>query len=191
MAKRKLKQIETIEPLKLDIGCGPNKIEGFLGVDQYDMPGVDIVTDIRKTWPWAPETVGAVHCSHFLEHLTGPERVHFTNELYRVLIPGGQCTLITPHWASNRAYGDYTHQWPPVAEMWFYYLKRDWRLANAPHNDVKWDEDGYSCDFDCTWGYNMREDLHVKNTEQQQFALANYKEVATDMLATLTKSVKS
>ena len=97
--------------MKLDIGCGKNKKEGFTGVDQYAMDGVDVVLNVAKDrWPWEDGSVEEAHCSHFLEHLDATERIHFYNELYRVLKVGGRATIITPHWASNRAYGDPTHK---------------------------------------------------------------------------------
>jgi hypothetical protein len=166
--------------LRLDFGCGKHPREGFDGVDVRDFGQAERV-DLRRPWPWRNESVEEAHASHFLEHLTGPERIHFVNELYRVLVPGGKCQVIVPHWASCRAYGDLTHQWPPVSEFWFYYLSKEWRAENAPHND------GYRCDFEATWGYSLSPSLVVRNTELQQFALANYKEAAQDMIATLVK----
>lgn len=198
----KLGLVPTPKLLKLDLGCGKNKREGFHGVDCREFKGVDQVVNLvapytpsrleeefgtglprpqYAPWPWDTATVEEAHSSHFVEHLTAAERIHFVNELYRVLIDGGKCTLITPHWASCRAYGDLTHQWPPVSEFWYYYLLKSWREANAPHNDA------YTCDFDVTWGYALRPDLAVRNEEFQQFALANYKEAATDLIATLVK----
>jgi hypothetical protein len=173
--------------IKLDIGCGKNKKEGFIGVDQYKMPGVDKVMDLRKKWPYKNDSVSEVHCSHFIEHLTGTERVHFLNELYRVLKKGAKVTLVTPHWASNRAYGDPTHQWPPVSEMFFYYLSKEWRKTQAPHTDQEFNKDGYNCDFEATWGYSMHQSLVSRNQEYQQNALQFYKEAAQDTIATLTK----
>lgn len=167
------------EVLKIDLGCGKNVREGFIGVDSRKF-GQPIIADLRKAWPWKSGSVDEAHSSHFIEHLTGPERIHFVNELYRVLKPGANCQVIVPHWASCRAYGDLTHQWPPISEFWFYYLDRGWREANAPHNDA------YTCDFLATWGYNMRQDLQVRNAEYQQFALQNHKEAAQDIIATLT-----
>lgn len=167
--------------MKLDLGCGPNKKEGFIGVDCRAFPGVDVVADLTKPWPWQDETVEEVHCSHMIEHLTAPERIAFVNELYRVLKKGAKATIIAPHWASTRAYGDLTHQWPPVCEMWFYYLSKDWRAMNAPHND------GYTCDFDASWGYGMHPSLFTRNAEFQQFAVNFYKEAVQDIHATLTK----
>lgn len=192
--KKKTKQKEQ-PVIRLDIGCGSNKREGFTGVDQYKMPNVDVVLNVVardakgkfKKWPWADNSVDEVHCSHFLEHLTGEERVWFVNELHRILKPKGKASIITPHWCSNRAYGDFTHQWPPVAEMWYYYLSKEWRAIQAPHTDSQWNPDGLSCDFDATWGYSFGNDLAVRNQEYQQFALLNYKEAAQDLHATLIK----
>jgi SAM-dependent methyltransferase len=187
--------------VKLDLGCGPNKREGFIGVDSRAFPGVDVVLDLTKravlmsaetlseytldgvfaAWPWKDGEVEEVNCSHFVEHLTAAERIHFVNELFRVLKPGGKATIVVPHWNSHRAYGDLTHQWPPVSEMWFFYLNKQWREQNAPHNDR------YTCDFDATWGYTLRPDLNMRNEEFRNYALSNFKDAAQDIVATLTK----
>ena len=166
--------------LKLDLGCGKNPREGFEGVDIRDF-GQKHRADLTKPWPWKDGAVTEAHCSHFVEHLTAPQRIHFVNELWRVLALNAQCQVIVPHWASCRAYGDLTHQWPPVSEFWFYYLSRAWRKDNAPHNDA------YTCDFEVTWGYSLRPELAARNQEHQSYALANFKEAAQDIIATMTK----
>lgn len=198
--------------LKLDLGCGKNKAAGFLGIDRRKFEGVDGATDLTKkrwlfnrkefdglelaknsidldTWELPDSSVTEVHCSHFLEHLnhnaTSPQRVLFMNELYRVLIPGGKATIITPHWASNRAYGDFTHADKPVSEMFYYYVSKTWREQNAPDNDIEWNPDGYSCDFDATWGYALHPSIVSRNQEYQSHALQFWKEAAQDLHATL------
>jgi SAM-dependent methyltransferase len=201
MPKAALKVVTPPALVKLDLGCGKNKKEGFVGVDARKFDGVDIVLDLVATnesftntanpkrphgggfkkWPWKDDSVDEVHCSHFVEHLAAKERVHFVNELYRVLKKGCKAAVIVPHWASSRAYGDLTHQWPPVGEMWFYYLDKKWREANAPHNDF------YKCDFETTWGYGLHQEIMARNQEYQQFAINFYKEAAQDLHATLTK----
>lgn len=107
--RQKLKKSKVIQPLKLDIGCGPNKKEGFTGVDQYKFPGVDVVCDLKKKWPFNDNTVDEIHCSHVIEHFTGVERCHIYNEMYRVMKVGAKASLIAPYWGSGRAYGDPTH----------------------------------------------------------------------------------
>jgi SAM-dependent methyltransferase len=183
MAKTKLKAEKAPEIIKLDLGCGKNKREGFIGVDarQFDNK-VDVICDLGKdAWPWKDESVDEVNASHFIEHLNGQQRIHFVNELYRVLRKDAKATIVTPHWASNRAYGDMTHQWPPVSEMWFYYLDKNWRKDNAPHNDF------YTCDFACTWGYSLHPGIANRNQEFQQDALQFKKEAAQDMICTMVK----
>jgi len=111
----------SIKPIRIDCGCGKNKRKDgdWIGVDVIAFEGVDIVMDLGKNkWPWKDGSVDEVHASHFVEHLKPEERIHFVNELYRVLkdpkyVDGkrveGFATIIVPHWASQRAYGDLTH----------------------------------------------------------------------------------
>lgn len=175
--------------MKLDLGCGPNKKEGFIGVDIVQFNDkVDVVCNLGKErWPFDDDSVEEVNCSHMVEHLEPQERIHFCNELYRVLKKGGKALIVAPHWSSQRAYGDMTHKWPPVADFWFYYLDKDWRATNAPHCDIKFNEKGYTCDFHATWGYTFHPMMAVKNSDFQQFAMQFYKEAVQDIVATLTK----
>jgi hypothetical protein len=136
--------------------------------------------DLFERWPWGNESVDEVNCSHFLEHMSARERVFFFNELYRVMKVDAKCQIVTPHWASNRAYGDLTHSWPPVAEMLWYYLDRNWRRDNAPHVLL-------NCDFGVTWGYTLSPPWPMKAPDVQANALAHYKEVAQDMVATAVR----
>ena len=171
---------------KLDLGCGPNKAEGFLGCDRLAMPNVDVVFEMgRDAWPFEDSSIDEARSSHALEHLTMMERCHFVNELWRVLKPEAKCLLVTPHWASSRAYGDPTHKGFGVTEMWFYYLKREWRLSQAPHTDVKWLPGGFDCDFEATWGYSFHPALNARNDEMRQFAMQWAKEACQDLIATL------
>src|ERR1700749_15267 len=188
MAKRALKAVEVEADIKLDLGCGTRKQAGFLGVDRRKFDGIDVVHDLLKTpWPWKDGSIAEIHMSHVMEHFTGLQRVKIVNEMYRVMRVGAKATIITPHWCSNRAYGDFTHQWPPVSEMWFYYLSKTWRADNAPDNDIEWNPDGYNCDFECTWGYSIHPNFVPKNQEAQQLAMQFYKEAVQDMTATFIK----
>jgi SAM-dependent methyltransferase len=188
MVEVALKQAPLV---RLDFGCGQHKREGFEGVDQSDFPGVDHVLDLTVfPYPWADESVDEAHCSHFLEHLPSLTRVGFVNELYRILKPGASCAIVVPHWASGRAYGDPTHQWPPVCEMWFFYLNQAWRDSNAPHTDVARLAGGFACDFDFQCGYAVHPQLTVRAQEFQQFAMTFYKEAAQDIVGTLTKAIR-
>lgn len=175
--------------IRLNLGSGPTKKgDGWTDVDLIKFDNVDVVCNLgAEKWPWEDSSVDELFASHFLEHLTNFEgkweRVRFFNEAFRVMKPLGKMTLIFPHWASNRFYGDITHR-EAFSEMGFYYLDRLWRSQNAPHTDIAYNPNGYTCNWNCTWGYTMRQDLGVRNAEYQQFAMANYKDAILDIIAT-------
>lgn len=171
---------QNVAPLKIDIGCGKSKQAGFIGVDSIAFEGVDIVHDVREPWPWQDDTVEEVHSSHFVEHLTGPERVKFWNELHRVMKKGATARIITPHWSHACAYGDPTHQWPPMSEWAVYYLNKGWRDVNAPHTAL-------TCDFDYTVGGSWDGWLETRNQETKVFAMQHYANSYRDLIFTLTK----
>ncbi len=177
-------------PIKLDLGCGKNKKgPDWIGVDVIKFDGVDTVLDLAETgdtspfpfkpWPWENDSVDEVHSSHFLEHLDAIQRIHFFNELWRVLRKDAKAVIITPHWSSGRAYGDLSHKWPPVVEFFWYYLDKKWRADNAPHIAL-------TCDFACGWGYSLAHPWGLKHQDVQVFGWTHYREVAQDMITTCT-----
>ena len=168
--------------MKLNIGCGNKLEDGWVNVDRLALvPGVT-VWDLTNRWPIEDGSVEEILASHVIEHFDSGHRCFVWNEMYRVMSPGAKATVIVPHWANNRAYGDPTHKWPPVSEMAFYYLSKAWRDTEAPHcNDL------LTCDFEVTWGYTLPPSLAARNVEYQQFALNNYANAAMEIHATLTK----
>lgn len=174
--------------VKLDIGCGKHKKDGFIGIDRIKFDGVDVVCRVGvDRLPYDDSSVDEVYMSHFIEHLTRQERCQLLNELYRVMKTGAKATVIVPSWSSSRAYGDPTHEWPPIGEMWFNYLRKEYRESDAPHTDKQYLDWGYECDFDATWGHGIHPTLLTRNYEFQHFALNFYKEAAQDIHATLVK----
>ena len=186
-----------MKTIKLDLGCGINKREGFIGVDQYKMKGVDVVCDLTKRWKWKDNSVDEIHMSHTLEHFTQEERCHVMNEMYRVLKLGvhengqpkvGFATIITPYLFADRAYGDPTHKWPAIGDWFYLYLNKDWRMANAPHSDKKFNKVGYNCNFERTLAsYNLHPSLQGRNQEYVQDKELWCKESAQDGIAVIIK----
>ena len=195
------------QTVRLDLGCGTKKKEGFTGVDRIGFPGVDVVCNVgADRWPWDDNSVDEAHSSHMLEHLWPWERVHLANELFRVLKPGARATFWTPDLGSDRAYGDLGHVWPPVSASWLFHLNAKWRAESAPHGNVDTPlpfvgVDGkpivvpaYTCDFDPpTWSFaTIPNDPFTtgRNPEWLQMACVRYRNAAGDIIFTLTKPVK-
>jgi hypothetical protein len=172
------------EPLRLDLGCGRNKLEGFTGVDKYS-PDADVKLDLFVfPWPWKDNSVDEIHASHFVEHIPQNLRWRFFEEACRVMKKDAMFRIIVPSWKSERAYGDMTHEWPPVAASTFWYLDKGWRVANkltyGPY-DIK-------CDFEYQAGpTNIVPTYATRSVEAQQFACSHYLETYSDMWVTLRK----
>lgn len=183
--RRMMDQItEQGQSLRLDLGCGKKKKQGFIGVDSLSFDGVDLVFNLKnEKWPWSDGSVQEVYSRHLLEHLTGSERISFFNELYRVMAAGATAWLVTPHWSHESAYGDPTHEWPPVTSWTYNYLNKAWREACAPHV-------GYTCDFDCTLTFSHdADDKWVSSRDEQTKNLLMTRNINTaiELMARLSK----
>ena len=87
--------------MKIDIGCGEFKKEGFAGVDILSVPGVDHVVDLRKEpLPFADNSIEEVFTNHFLEHLEIEDVVRVIEDIHRVCLAGAKVEIHVPHFSS-------------------------------------------------------------------------------------------
>jgi predicted SAM-dependent methyltransferase len=62
--------VNIIDELKLDLGCGNNKKEGYKGIDIVKTDQTDYVIDLQQyPWPIKSESVEEINCSHYIEHI--------------------------------------------------------------------------------------------------------------------------
>lgn len=170
--------------MKINIGCGKEIKEGFVGLDIIDF-GQMYVQDVREKWPVEDGSIKEVYSRHLLPCLTKPEINQFFNELYRVLEDGATAMLIIPAWNANGGYG-HPHFISEIREGYFFFLSKEWRKINAPEvTDLE-------CDFDAApFGYNMNPYLTTKHLTYQQFALSNLNNSAIDIIITLKKKASA
>jgi len=72
------------KPVIIELGCGPRKKEGRIGVDAIDLPNVDIVADLEKGLSFLPDnSVDQIHCRSLLEHIENFDDL--VGEIVRVL----------------------------------------------------------------------------------------------------------
>jgi len=172
------------EELKLDFGAGRNPVAGHKSVDLY-APDADYKVDLFKfPLPWKNESVSEIHASHFVEHIPRQIRWPFFEECWRILKPGGTMRIFVPSWKSERAYGDMTHEYPPVVAMFFLYLNKGWREANK----LTYGAYNLKCDFDHQAGpAGISGSFSNRAHEAQVFACTHYLESYQDMWVTITK----
>ena len=110
----------------LDLGAAHNKPAGYLGVDVYPGPSVDIVADVTGGIPLPDSSVGVIRAVDFLEHV--PDKIALFNELHRVLAHGGLLLSLTPSTDGRGAFQDPTH----VA---YYNENSFWYFTDAAYAD--------------------------------------------------------
>jgi SAM-dependent methyltransferase len=114
--------------VRLDLGCGPSPADGYEGVDLFPGPGVVHVVDLEQPWPWDPNSVEGVNCSHLVEHVRDLPR--FMAELWRVCKDGAEVLISHPYQFNVRAWQDPTHVRALNEVSWFYF-DAQWR-GNRP-----------------------------------------------------------
>lgn len=77
----------------LCIGGGGRWMPGFVNLDLFVLPGVDLAAD-AECLPFPEGVFQRVECDAVLEHVVDPVRV--MREIERVLAPGGFAHLVTP-----------------------------------------------------------------------------------------------
>lgn len=94
----------------LNLGCGPLRLEGEIGVDLHPTAGADVQADILRL-PFRDGAADRVRADHVLEHLPTRLAVAVLLEARRVLKPGGTVVVGVPDLA------DYCRAWlDPAAD---------------------------------------------------------------------------
>lgn len=100
---RRFRSKKHLKGIKLNLGCGDKKKEGFIGIDIEDN-GQDIIWNITEGLPFPDDSVEEIYSCHLLEHLDEDEIVDLFREIYRVLKPGGMFEARLPHISSPTAF---------------------------------------------------------------------------------------
>ena len=97
--------------MNLDIGCGRNKKEGYMGIDIAKDSSADILASV-VIMPIRNNIISEISCRHLVEHLYPEEAQRLFDEIYRVLKEGGVADLkIDRDWSAHRLLNkDPTHK---------------------------------------------------------------------------------
>ena len=128
--------------MKLDLGCG-NKKDGDIGLDFHRTPAVDIQASLLGGLPFRDAVFDRVASHQVLEHLPlgrvgGKDPLfQLSDEVWRIVKPGGIWEIDVPHALSYAAYSDPTHrrffvpetfQWLTYPDKAPYYPRKLWLL---------------------------------------------------------------
>lgn len=82
-------------PLRLNLGCGKNKLKGFVNIDQLQHVNPDIVANAISL-PYEPGTVDEIYCGHLLEHFSWDDGQNALKYWHDLLKPGGLISVTVP-----------------------------------------------------------------------------------------------
>jgi hypothetical protein len=105
--------------MKLNLGCGHRKRNGWVNVDHSDQCSPDQVVDLEAfPWPWPDNSVDEIFLSHVLEHLGQDTRTYLGiwKEMYRVCQHGAAVRVIVPHPRHDDFLADPTHVRPVLPD---------------------------------------------------------------------------
>lgn len=103
------------DKIKLNLGCGTNKLDGFINVDKTNICDPDIIHDLEKfPYPFKDNSVKEIILSHVLEHLgQNPEVFNLIiKEFYRICENGAIIDIRVPHPRHDNFLSDPTHVRP-------------------------------------------------------------------------------
>ena len=98
--------------MKLNLGCGQHRMEGYVNADREPAVEPDVVMDLEEfPWPFEDNSVEQVNASHVLEHVGREANVFIgiMQELYRVCRGGATIHIAVPHPRHDNFLDDPTH----------------------------------------------------------------------------------
>lgn len=98
--------------MKLNMGCGFNKLDGFVNIDRHPECQPDRVIDLETLpWPFADDQVDEMVFNHSLEHM-GQDPKNFLGiikEIYRICCASALVRINVPHPRHDWFIHDPTH----------------------------------------------------------------------------------
>ena len=124
--------------LKLNLGCGYRKTEGYIDIDNRKEVEPDLICDViphmtniqtsglpkqvkKGGLPYPDNTVDVIRAYDFLEHVPIGSVIPVMEEIYRVLKPNGIFESFTPSTDGRGAFQDPTHVSFWNRNSWSYY----------------------------------------------------------------------
>ncbi len=117
--------------MKLNLGSGQQKKEGFINTDSNPESKPDILRDIMRGLPFANEVAEEIHAEHLIEHLDTADFIFLFNECWRVLRDGGELHLKAPYYKMKWAYIDPSHKRFITEWSFDFFINHDYNSMTA------------------------------------------------------------
>ena len=131
-----------LNKVKLNLGCGSKKLDGYINIDKYDTYNPDIIHDLEKfPYPFEDNSINEILLSHVLEHIgQNPDIFNsIIKEFYRICVHGAKIDIRVPHPRHDDFIADPTHVRPITALGLSLYnkdLNKKWELSGAANTPL-------------------------------------------------------
>ena len=82
--------------MKLHLGCGNVRIDGYINIDINTLLSPDVIDDIRQLEQFNTNTISVIYICHTLEHLTRFQYSSALKRWYQLLKKGGELRISVP-----------------------------------------------------------------------------------------------
>jgi predicted SAM-dependent methyltransferase len=171
--------------LKLHIGAGEQRLEGWLNIDIHP---AQLAMNVLRPLPFADGSVRTVFVSHLLEHLYYPRDVRgFLGELRRALRPGGRVRIVVPDIEKCiEAYTQHDAQFfASRRETWSWWPENPTRLEDflaysgaGPEPGLLFESHKYGYDFETL--RKVLEECGFAGVERSEFMASTHAELRVD-----------
>ena len=137
--------------MKINLGSGYKRIDGFLNVDDDPLVSPDFLCNIEKEkLPFDDNSVEEIRAHHIFEHI-GAGFIPLMQEIYRVSKHDAILDILVPHHFHDNYYSDPTHCRPiTVGGMYMFCQK-----TNKEHIEMYGSNSGiglkYNINFEMVW----------------------------------------
>ena len=143
MAARTVREVSALlkgkAKVKIDWGCGSDKMPGHIGVDLRELPGVDVICDLEAPpFPFPDDCACQMVASHIVEHIKPWRFIALMDEWWRIMAPEGLIAIAHPYGVNDLFIQDPTHcnainqgtwqYFDPRYPLWGIYKPKPWRI---------------------------------------------------------------
>lgn len=126
--------------MKLNLGCGDAKTDGWVNVDKYASFDPDVVHDLEVIpYPFDDNSCDEISLIHVLEHLGQDSNtfISIMQELYRISKPDAKIQINVPHPRHDDFINDPTHVRPITPDLLSLFdleMNRKWQDIKAANS---------------------------------------------------------
>lgn len=171
--------------IKVELGCGKTKNEGYIGIDRFPLPGVDIVADLNDKIPMEDNSVDVLFACHSLEHFE--DLSHIMEEIYRVCKPEAIIHILAPYYNTTTNLANHYH-----VQV---FNEETFRFFCADEENHFIDKEDWYCPHAIAWGLSLSDNnnnqVNLVQIGVEYFYYKEYRDLSDEQKLHLRRSISN